>query len=144
MSFWAWIVAGIIVSLLELVIPSFTALWFGIGMVMVGGIVYAYPEIDTAYQVLLLSLFSASLTVVWYRYLKKEPIDNLALKDVQGLRGLIIKDQGQSNNGVIRFSTPLNGKDEWPFKSEDKIIVGEQAEVIDLQDDVLIISNIKL
>ena len=60
---------------------------------------------------------------------------------VEGEWGLVILPASEHKPGVIRFSTPLLGEDEWPFKCAEALEAGEQAKVIDVQDEILIISK---
>ena len=140
--YWHWIILGILLVLFELIIPSFTAMWFGLGAVFVGSLLWLYPDISGGLQVLLWAMVSCLLTFFWFRVFKPRKRSHAVTRDqVEGEWGLVILPASEHKPGVIRFSTPLLGEDEWPYKCADALEAGEQAKVIDVQDDILIISK---
>jgi membrane protein implicated in regulation of membrane protease activity len=139
--YWHWVVFGIGLILLELIIPSFTALWFGIGGVAVGVLLMLIPDIGITAQVILWSIFSGTLTLAWYKFFKKTPHREATLEDVFGIQGLVIRSNRSSNHGQVRFSTPLMGKDEWEFTCSGDIAVGEQVSVNDIQNEILSVTK---
>jgi membrane protein implicated in regulation of membrane protease activity len=140
--YWHWIILGILLVLFELVIPSFTAMWFGMGAIFVGSLLWFYPDIAGGLQVLIWAIVSAALTFFWFRVFKpKTRTHNVVRNDVEGEWGLVILPASEHKPGIIRFSTPLLGEDEWPFKSEQALDAGVQAKVIDVQDNILIVTR---
>ena len=140
--YWHWIILGILLVLFELIIPSFTAMWFGLGAVFVGSLLWLYPDISGGLQVLLWAIVSCLLTFFWFRVFKPRKRSQAVRRDqVEGEWGLVILPASEHKPGMIRFSTPLLGEDEWPYKCADALEAGEQAKVIDVQDDILIISK---
>ena len=66
MQWWIWLVFGISLILLELVLPTFFIIWFGIGAVLVSLIALAAPSLHLDMQVLLWALFSSGTTLLWF------------------------------------------------------------------------------
>ena len=62
MQWWIWLVFGIALILLELVLPTFFILWFGIGAVLVSLTSLAAPSLQLDMQVLLWVLLSSVTT----------------------------------------------------------------------------------
>ena len=137
--YWHWIVLGIGLVLLELLIPSFTALWFGLGAISVGFMLLFDPTLSLTFQVSFWASVSAILTLSWFKYFKPEPKHggNVSLADVEGEVGLVISKPSGGRSGKVRFSTPLQGVDEWHFKSDEDLEAGDQIEVIGIKDSVL-------
>ena len=69
-EWWYWIIAGFCLIGLELVIPSFTIIWFGLGALFVGALSCLWPGIPLAGQVALWSVTSIGFTLMWLKYLK--------------------------------------------------------------------------
>ncbi len=58
MQWWIWLVFGVALILLELVLPTFFILWFGIGAVLVALIALIAPSLQLDSQVVLWVLFA--------------------------------------------------------------------------------------
>lgn len=65
---WHWLVAGLVLVGLELVVPSFTIIWFGIGAILVGIVMMIVPAYPLPAQLLTWAVVSVLFTVVWFRY----------------------------------------------------------------------------
>jgi membrane protein implicated in regulation of membrane protease activity len=60
MQWWIWLLFGIGLILLELVLPTFFILWFGIGAVLVALCALAAPSLQLDMQVLLWVVLSST------------------------------------------------------------------------------------
>ncbi|HCL52571.1 MAG TPA: hypothetical protein DIC37_05365, partial [Pseudomonas sp.] len=63
LQWWIWLVFGIALTLLELVLPTFFILWFGIGAVLVALVSLAFPGLELAMQGLLWVVLSSLTTL---------------------------------------------------------------------------------
>ena len=141
--YWHWIVFGIFLILLELVIPSFTALWFGIGGVLVGLVLYAVPDLSLTVQITAWAISSAILTSIWFKLLKpsRQKIVLPTLNEIEGDIGVTILPPSGTRAGRVRFSTPIKGYDEWDFKSDDALEVGDAVKVTGIAENQLIMKK---
>jgi membrane protein implicated in regulation of membrane protease activity len=141
--YWHWIVFGIGLVLFELIIPSFTALWFGLGAIFVGLLLVISPELSLTLQITCWALVSAALTFVWFKVLRpSHKIDkDASLHDVDGEIGLVISKPSTNKPGKVRFSTPLKGYDEWEFKTEESVHIGDQVQVINISENILVMKK---
>jgi len=138
MLYWHWVILGILLILFELIIPSFTAMWFGLAAVVVGVFLWFQPALSGSLQILIWASLSGLLTFFWFRFFKPKKGSHLALKEeVEGELGLVVTLSSSARPGVVRFSSPLLGEDEWAFKSEDTLEIGQQVVVSDVQDNIL-------
>lgn len=138
--YWHWVVLGIGLILLELVIPSFTALWFGLGAIAVGLMLVFDPEFSLTVQIASWAIISAGLTTLWFKYLKpsNKKTHDITQNDVEGEMGLVIVKPTSHRNGKVRFSIPLLGMDEWDFKTEDEVDIGDQIQIVNIEKGLLI------
>jgi len=65
---WHWLAGGLFLIGMELFIPSFTIIWFGLGAVLVGIIVSLFPSFPFTAQILTWTIVSALLTFAWFRF----------------------------------------------------------------------------
>lgn len=142
MLYWHWVILGILLVLFELVIPSFTAMWFGLAAVVVGFIMWLQPALSGSLQILIWASLSGMLTFFWFRFFKPKKRSHQASKDeVEGELGLVVTPASSVRSGVVRFSSPLLGEDEWPFKSDDALEIGQQIIVNDVENNILRVSK---
>lgn len=144
-AYWHWIVFGIGLMLLEIILPSFTALWFGLGGIVVGVLLFLLPEMTLTLQVVLWTLFSSVLTWLWFRYLKPLSIDKtkagLSREAILGEVGQVLSIPSEERRGTLRFPAPILGNDEWLFISEDELAIGDRVRVIDVSGNSLIVTS---
>tara|TARA_R110002072_G_scaffold298816_2_gene473276 strand:+ start:19505 stop:19945 length:441 start_codon:yes stop_codon:yes gene_type:complete len=142
MLYWHWIILGILLVLFELIIPSFTAMWFGLSAVVVGVFLWFQPALSGSLQVLFWAVLSGFLTFFWFRFFKPKRSSHHALRDeVEGELGLVVMPASLTRPGVVRFSSPLLGEDEWPFNSDDTLEIGQQVIVTNVENNILVVSE---
>ena len=141
MLYWHWIVLGILLVLFELIIPSFTAMWFGLAAIVVGAFLWFQPELSGSMQVLFWAVLSGLLTLFWFRIFKPKKRSHHALREeVEGELGLVVSPASPTRPGVVRFSSPLLEEDEWLFSSDDALEIGQQVIVMNVENNVLVVS----
>lgn len=143
--YWHWLVLGMGLVLFELVLPSFTALWFGAGAIVVGLLLLAFPSLPLTVQVLGWALLSILFTVLWFKYLKPLSVDKtkagLSKEAIMGETGQVLSLPHESRRGTLRFPAPVLGSDEWPFISQDDLAIGDRVRVTDVSGNSLIVSK---
>jgi len=144
MEWWYWIVGGIVLVLLELVIPSFFVLWFGLGAFIVGLLLLVAPGFPLAGQMLLWAIASAIMTVLWFRVfsrIKNKTRIGTASGDVIGEIGLLVAETTPFKRGKVRFQRPILGAEEWPCMSDAEIAVGARVKLVSVQGSFLEITR---
>ena len=143
--YWHWLVFGMILAMLEIALPSFTALWFGAGAILVGLIVLVAPDLPLGWQILLWAVFSALLTFLWFKYFKPFNPDRqdtkLSREAVVGESGQVIKVPMDEQRGVVRFATPKLGSEEWLFICDQPVAVGDRVWVKDVLGNALVVEK---
>ncbi len=143
--YWYWLVLGMVLIITELFIPSFTIFWFGLGALLVGGLVLLFPDIIFAWQVFVFAIASGVFTFLWFVFLKPYMTDRtkagISREAALGQSGLVISSPGEKNRGVVRFTTPLLGSDEWPFICEETVMPGDRVFVREISGNTLIVGK---
>ena len=70
LAWWHWLVLGLGLGLLELLVPSFFIIWFGLGALLVGLAMMVLPELSFTTQVALWTVASVAMTVLWFKVLR--------------------------------------------------------------------------
>jgi len=133
--------------MLEILLPSFTALWFGIGALLVGFLLLAFPEMAVGWQIFIWAIASGVATWSWFKFLKPKSGDRtkagLALEAIVGESGQVISVPLEKKRGVLRFSTPILGAEEWPFICDEQVSLGDRLIVNDVSGNTLLVRKRK-
>ncbi|MEZ1420849.1 NfeD family protein [Pseudomonas monteilii] len=128
MQWWIWLVFGIALILLELVLPTFFILWFGIGAVLVSLTSLAAPSLQLDMQVLLWVLLSSVTTACWFKlFQRKQPDVRWTADSVIGEVGLLTAGVSEFQKGRVRFQKPILGNEEWTCIADSEIPAGERV-----------------
>jgi membrane protein implicated in regulation of membrane protease activity len=68
--YWYWLVFGMVLIIAELFIPSFTIFWFGLGAILVAGVLLVLPDLAISWQLFIWAIASSILTFLWFKLLK--------------------------------------------------------------------------
>ena len=139
-QWWHWVVGGILLSLAELVIPSFTILWFGLGGILVGVVLLLYPRLSLEGQLVSWLIFSGAFVWAWFRFLRPKinrTKAGLSKEAAIGQIGMVSEGGGDFKKGKVRFQVPLMGDDEWPFVSSEQLMPGDRVKVVDVDGHFL-------
>lgn len=140
---WHWLILGMLLVLIEMLIPSFTLFWFGLAAFLVALLLFFIPDLALSLQLICWSIGSIICTILWFKYFKPTMTDRtkagITREAVTGETGIVIKPPQGDIRGVVRFSMPLLGSDEWEFMSHEACAVGDRVEVIDVSGNRLVV-----
>jgi len=143
--YWHWLVLGMVLMMFEIVLPSFIALWFGAGAVLVGLLLLVVPELALEVQILIWIAASVVFTWLWFKYLKPKAVDKtkagLSREAIVGQTGLVISTPLNNKRGELRFSTPILGNEEWAFICDQDVESGDRVVVRDVSGNTLIVAK---
>lgn len=141
--YWHWLLLGIGLSLAEIFLTSFTLLWFGLGAVLVGILLWLFPGVTASAQLLIWLVLSCGFAIFWFRYFKPKMIDKtkagIAREAAIGESGQVIRVPFGETRGLVRFTTPILGDDEWEFICEQVVQVGDRVFIKDFSGNALIV-----
>ena len=142
---WLWMVLGIVLCVIEIFIPSFTVLWFGLGAIVVAALTMLWAGISLSAQVAVWAVVTAALSVAWFRFFKPRMQDRtkagLSREAAVGQVGMIVQAASEHVRGTVRFSVPLLGAEEWPYLCESQLQTGDRCRVIDVLGNALLVER---
>jgi hypothetical protein len=145
MAYWYWLAFGMALMAVEIFLPSFTALWFGVGAIVVGVLVLLFPDLALTWQVLVWAVASAAFTFAWFRYFRNRSPDRtkagLGREAVLGETAMVVIAPVGEKRGTLRFATPKLGSDEWQFICKQAVAEGDRVIVDDVSGNTLIVSK---
>ncbi len=140
-EWWHWIMAGFCLIGMDLIIPSFAIIWFGLGALMAGVFYCFCPGFPLVGQVLLWLLVSSSFMAMWFKYLK--PMVGLTgagklKEDIVGESGVIIRGTNDCDGrGVVEFSVSAPCEPKLGCYSSEALHVGDRVRVVDVEGENL-------
>lgn len=140
---WHWFVLGIVLMLMELIVPTFAIIWFGIAAIMVSVLAWIFPWMGLATQLVTWTIFSILCTVLWFKFIKPLSTDKttagLPREATIGQIGMVIQTDLNHEQIKVRFSLPLLGADEWLCRTTSPVQVGDRVIVIDILGNDLLV-----
>ena len=145
--YWHWLILGMLLMMVELFIPSMTILWFGLGGILVGLWLLAAPGTAFSIQLFVWALASCGFVFLWFKLLKPRMVHRttagISREAVLGEVGQVIRAPGEEPLGKVRFTTPLLGEDEWPFRCDVPVAIGDRVSVSDIAGNTLVVRPVK-
>lgn len=142
---WHWAVFGMLLILAELLIPSFTIFWFGLGALVIAALLALSLQLTLGMQLLIWALASGTFTILWFRLLRPLMRDRtkagITREAICGVSGQVIRSPEEGRRGLVRFSTPLLGDDEWEFICSTPVSPGDRVFVQDVSGNTLIVET---
>lgn len=144
---WHWLVLGFVLMIVEMFVPTFASLWFGIAAIIVAALSWLLP-IPLLFQVLIWLTLSVLFLCVWIKYIKPLSIDRtkagLAGNAIIGETGMIVAKPLDNGLGTVRFNVPIAGADEWSCRTRDDVVeIGDRVVVTDIIGNELMVALTK-
>lgn len=144
LAWWHWVVLGIALTLLELVIPAFFVVWFGVGAVFTGLVLLGFPALPLGGQMLVWTLASLAMVWAWFKVFRKDDVRTRvgqSTGQMVGEVGLVVRDVRPFQGGQVRFQKPMLGADTWNCRSEEELKVGERARVLAVEGNIVTVGR---
>lgn len=142
---WQWILLGMVLAIVEIFAPSFISLWFGLGAVVVGLIAWLFPEMSVYWEVLIWVVASLFFVMLWFKYFKLNMVDKtkagISRDAALGEAGQVVKAPRGDGRGVVRFTMPVMGEDEWEFICVDDVAEGDKVYIKDFSGNTLVVGK---
>jgi inner membrane protein len=75
-EFWYWLIAAVVMIVIEMILPAAYFLWMGISAFVVGLLVYVMPTLPILIQVVIFGVLSVVTLVLYKRHHKLNPTEN--------------------------------------------------------------------
>ncbi len=72
--FWHWLLLGAILLIFEVITGSGFLFWIGMSAVMIGVVLWVFPEMSWITQLLGFAVLGLMTAIIWWLYLKRHPI----------------------------------------------------------------------
>ncbi len=146
LAWWHWMVLGVALILLELAIPAFFVIWFGLGAMIVGLVQLALPSMNLAAQIGLWIVASLAFVALWLKVFKAQVHRTrvgLSRGQFAGEIGLVTRTIQPYQKGQIRFQKPILGSESWEAIADEDIAQGERVHVLQVEGNILRVAKTK-
>ena len=145
MSYYIWLMLGVVAIVIEMMVPTFFALFTGIGFLFAAIVAFFFPES------LFLQLISVSiLMIIGVIIFKRRSIADVKVNKVGthnefvGIEGMVTTSVESVKEGEVELSTPILGARSWPAITHDgQLDVGCKIKIVELQGNTLLVKKIK-
>lgn len=139
-EWWHWAIGGIILVMAELVIPAFVLIWFGLGGILVAGLLLIAPATGLTMQLLAWLVMSLALVIYWFRFFKPgqhKTRVGMSEASLVGELGVLTREVAPFQRGEVRFQKPMLGSELWPCIADEGIDCGERVRVLAVEGSLL-------
>ncbi len=73
-TFWHWLIAGVILMMLEMFVPGVVFMWLGIAALITGIVSWLSPDMALEWQIIIFAVLSVISVISGRMYLKRRPL----------------------------------------------------------------------
>lgn len=144
MSYYIWLILGVIAFVVEMMMPTFFALFAGVGFLAAAAVSFFLPE-SLFWQLIIASAFMMIGAIVFKkRGLGDEPQDAVGThNEFVGIKGVVLSEISPHQEGEVSLYEPVIGGRHWPAVSTDGIIeVNSEIRIVKVNGNSLIVEKI--
>lgn len=126
---WMWMAIGLALVVIELFVPSFFALFFGVSAIIVGLLSLMFPMLSLTVLGFLFSIISIITIAVFFKVIKPRIKTTKTIPYTDQV-GIVVKVNSDAKTGVILFPSPVENKEKWDIHSVDDLILDEHYKAV--------------
>ncbi len=141
-----WLVFGLLVMMVEMALPTFTALWLGAAALLVALLTWLLPGWSLMMQVLMWLGLSVILLLLWFKKIRplarNRKLTAHGQEALLGQIGTLVQVPVNGRQGRVRFAVPLMGSDEWLCRCTEPLALGERVQVMQIFGNELLVAPV--
>jgi inner membrane protein len=144
MSYFIWLILGVVAFVVEMMLPTFFALFAGIGFLSAAAVAYLLPQALFA-QLLIASLFMFIGAIVFQKRRIGDDERNAVgtHNEFVGISGIAITPISPHQEGEVELYEPIVGTRHWPAVSaEGNIEAHVEIRVIKLNGNTVVVEQV--
>jgi inner membrane protein len=144
MSYYIWLIFGVIAFVIEMMLPTFFALFAGIGFFAAAAVSFFLPE-SLAVQLMAASVFMIIGAVIFKkRHIGDDERDAVGThNEFVGIKGVALTMISPHQEGEVNLYEPVLGGRHWPAVSTDgEIDVNTEIRITKVSGNTLIVEQI--
>jgi hypothetical protein len=144
MSYYLWLILGVLAFVVEMMLPTFFALFAGIGFFAAAAVSFFLPE-SLSVQLMAASVFMIIGAVVFKkRHIGDDERDAVGThNEFVGIKGMALTMITPHQEGEVNLYQPVLGGRHWPAVSaEGEIEVNAEIRIVKVSGNTLIVEKI--
>ncbi len=144
MSYYIWLIFGVVAFVIEMMIPTFFALFAGVGFIAAAAVAFFLPE-SLFWQLIVASVFMIIGAIVFKkRGMGDDAQDAVGThNEFVGIKGIALTAISPHEEGEVSLYEPVIGGRHWPAVSADgEIQVNSEIRIVKLNGNTLIVEKI--
>ncbi|MBA3025115.1 MAG: NfeD family protein [Sulfurimonas sp.] len=143
MSYYIWLILAVLAFVIEMNIPTFFALFAGVGFLFSAVVAYFMPE-SLFWQIIIASVFMLIGALI---FKKKHIADSPSSKvgthnEFVGIEGVVLVSLSAHVEGEVELSEPILGSRRWPALCLDgEAEVGREIKIVELRGNTLVVTK---
>ena len=137
-TWWHWIVLGILFIILEMATGTFIVLGFGIAAVLAGLLDFIL-NMNFLTQIGVWIFLSILIITISFKYFKAQPTVSNTGQSNFGFDtpGTVTKAIAPHSRGTVQFDTPVLGNTSWSATADQKLEVGTRVTIKEVQGQLI-------
>jgi len=143
MSYYIWLILGVIAFVVEMVLPTFFALFAGIGFIGAAAVAFFFPEL-LFWQLIVASVFMLIGAIVFSkRRIGDDEEDTVGThNEFVGIMGKSTMPLSEHREGIVELYEPIVGSRYWPAVSlGDEIDANVEIKVVELRGNTVVVTK---
>lgn len=143
MSYYIWLMLSVLAFVIEMNIPTFFALFAGIGFLFSALVAFLLPE-ALFWQLIVSSTFMVIGVLVFKKnHIADSPAFNVGThNEFVGKYGVVVISVSVHIEGEVELSEPILGTRRWPAVCLDgEIEVGNEVKIVELRGNTLVVEK---
>jgi membrane protein implicated in regulation of membrane protease activity len=144
MSYYIWLILGVLAFVIEMMMPTFFALFAGIGFLSAAVAAFFLPE-SLAVQLIIASVFMVIGAIIFKkRGIGDDPRDAVGThNEFVGIKGIALTIITPHQEGEVELYEPVVGGRHWPAVSlEGRIDANAEVRIVKLGGNTLIVEKV--
>ena len=144
MSYFIWLILGVIAFVIEMIIPTFFALFAGVGFLFAAVVSFFFPELMSV-QLIVASIFMIIGAIVF----KKRGFGDSGQSTVGthnefvGIEGIVKRALSEHDEGEVELYEPIVGNRLWlAVSSGEELSEGDEVRVVKINGNTVIVEKI--
>lgn len=143
MSFYIWLILGVVALVIEMTVPTFFALFAGVGFFIAAGVAFLYPD-TLFWQLIVSAVFMVIGAVVFKnRRVGEGAIVNVGThNEFVGICGKAVTALSMHQEGDVELYESVVSNRHWKaLSAEDHIDEGDEIEIVELRGNTLLVKK---
>lgn len=143
MSYFIWLILGVTAFVLEMMMPTFFALFAGIGFIAAAVVAYLQPD-SLFLQLIVASIFMIVGVIVFKRkrFAETDTSEVGTHNEFVGIEGIVTASLSTHTEGEVELLEPIVGSRRWPAVSlNDTLEIGTEIKITQLRGNTLVVEK---